>query len=382
MSRGRGCLLATALSGLTLGCGADDVIDEVGCELTADLVATLGSLDDSLSVVSGQLAQVVPMANGWAVLDRGGTVLRYDAAGRLLGRLGREGDGPEELRRPMTISAGPADSVWVADSQGRWVIFAPDGTPVRTVSGGNRPIDGFTPTGVPFKLYAAGLLQSDGTVHASLYVRRWSGTDSTNADPADRVGPGTAALDRGARTGPAAAGSLVTAVSDTTFLVVGNWGPDGRPTDVMPGEAGVMRWTPSSSELWASSRSLSAAVRRFGLTPELYIIPRGIEADADGDGYWLIGGVRRVSEREMEAEEEELGGASWQSQPSFKNGVFDGAFWHLDDAGRVTGAGFVEEYPEGMAGPGHFFSIAEDDATGLRTIQVYRMPRPCEAAPG
>lgn len=63
------------------------------------------------------------------VLDRTArALLRFDAEGRLAARIGRPGEGPGELRTPVSLSPGPDGSVWVADpGAGRLSRFGPDG---------------------------------------------------------------------------------------------------------------------------------------------------------------------------------------------------------------------------------------------------------------
>lgn len=171
--------------------------------------------------------------------------------------------------------------------------------------------------------------------------------------------------------------SLAVAESDTTFLVAGNWGEDGRPSGEMPGEAGVMRWTRSSWELWLPASELVAAARHLDLPSEPYLIPRAIGRTGDGSGYWVLAAVRKVSDREMREREERLGGGSWQGQPLFKEVVYRGAIWQVSRDGSVLGASAFDAYPDGLAGPDHFFSVTEHPTIGFRGVRVYRL-RTCE----
>ena len=67
--------------------------------------------------------------NGWSNKQ----VLRYDSAGRYLGRLGQYGQGPGEYRMTLRLLIGPGDSVFLFDWSSRAQVFTPDGVYVRGI---------------------------------------------------------------------------------------------------------------------------------------------------------------------------------------------------------------------------------------------------------
>lgn len=84
------------------------------------------------------------------VLDRGNhRVLVFDRAGRFLREIGEEGDGPGELRVPVSMALAADGTLTVADlAQRRFNLFQRDGTFLRSV-----PFD--DETGVPMGTIAA-----------------------------------------------------------------------------------------------------------------------------------------------------------------------------------------------------------------------------------
>lgn len=90
---------------------------------------------------------------GWIVSDFPADVLTYSPDGRVRGRLGEPGQGPGEWSRPARVAADRGDSIWVSNLQGRASVFAPDGTPARTLSSPQlRSIHGFLEDGNPYSL--------------------------------------------------------------------------------------------------------------------------------------------------------------------------------------------------------------------------------------
>jgi hypothetical protein len=93
-----------------------------------DPVLTLGGtssramLDAELNLVTRDSRGRYYVANGESP-----TVWVFGADGALVSRLGREGAGPGEFRRPTAVVAGPSDSLYVFDaSLSRMTVFAPD----------------------------------------------------------------------------------------------------------------------------------------------------------------------------------------------------------------------------------------------------------------
>jgi hypothetical protein len=70
-------------------------------------------------------------------------ILRYDAEGHYLGKLGGYGQGPGEYTMTMSAFISPDDSVFVFGDGGRGQVFAPDGKFARVVS-----LKGLRPVGV------------------------------------------------------------------------------------------------------------------------------------------------------------------------------------------------------------------------------------------
>lgn len=63
----------------------------------------------------------------------GHNVLVFNADGSQRGALGRQGDGPGEYRRVISIAIGPGDSIYVVHDGGRVSVFSPTGAPVRSM---------------------------------------------------------------------------------------------------------------------------------------------------------------------------------------------------------------------------------------------------------
>ncbi len=92
-----------------------------------------GAIDDPAAELLG-VTDVVRTADGGFVVANGKPleVRRYDAGGRLLTRLGRQGSGPGEFRFSAALQPWPGDSVltWSGGTR-RWMLFALDGRLVR-----------------------------------------------------------------------------------------------------------------------------------------------------------------------------------------------------------------------------------------------------------
>lgn len=63
----------------------------------------------------------------------GQNVLVFNADGTQRGALGRQGDGPGEYRRVISIAVGPGDSIYVVHDGGRVSVFSPSGATVRSM---------------------------------------------------------------------------------------------------------------------------------------------------------------------------------------------------------------------------------------------------------
>ena len=104
-----------------------------------DTIAVIGgaTVDDEnyqFQVVSR--ARLAGNAQGHLfVLDgQGERILRYDETGTFVQSYGRQGNGPGELRMPVSIALGPGDSLWVPDMMNRRItIFDPAGAGSRII---------------------------------------------------------------------------------------------------------------------------------------------------------------------------------------------------------------------------------------------------------
>lgn len=63
--------------------------------------------------------------------------------------------------------------------------------------------------------------------------------------------------------------------------------------------------------------------------------------------------------------------------PTEENERYDGVFWRWDPATGDVSASTFADAPGGFVDAGHFSTYAEDDATGLILIRIWRAPPPC-----
>ena len=112
--------------------------------------------------------------NGWSDMP----ILRYDSAGRHVGRLGGLGNGPGEYTMTSRVLLGPADSVLVFFGP-KGQLFGPDGVVVRTIRTPGYTVFGVAPDGSG-GMYAAGA-SSFETIDAAPYVTRLA-ADGTPLD--------------------------------------------------------------------------------------------------------------------------------------------------------------------------------------------------------
>jgi len=125
-----------------------------------------GAADDD--VFFGNVLQVLPAPDaGLYVLDSQLlTVFHLDAAGALVGTLGRRGDGPGEVNNVNSMVAMPDGSLGIGQVlPGKVVVVAADGTPVRSF----RVTDPAAP-GSGFVLYLGGVAHDDMLVATGM---RW-----------------------------------------------------------------------------------------------------------------------------------------------------------------------------------------------------------------
>lgn len=96
------------------------------CRITFEKVATLGSLEDPVTLTP--FTAVVAGRDGtyYAGLRADqGEIARYDARGRYIGGIGRRGDGPGEYHTIDYLLKGPGDSLYVFE-YGRYTVLTPD----------------------------------------------------------------------------------------------------------------------------------------------------------------------------------------------------------------------------------------------------------------
>jgi hypothetical protein len=97
-------------------------------------ILRIGSLDDTATAF-GQIwgAAFGPDRSIYVADGYGYHVRHYDAEGRLLRTIGRQGDGPGEFRLPWAVAVDDHHSLVVWDeAQRRFSWFTPEGMPLRT----------------------------------------------------------------------------------------------------------------------------------------------------------------------------------------------------------------------------------------------------------
>jgi len=163
--------------------------DGAGWTLTPKPTASIGVLDGAAEYQLFQVSGVVRLSDGTIVVANGGTKqLRfYDASGKFLKSVGREGGGPGEFKQLGGAYLLPGDTIATFDWNLRRVsLFTPTGDFVRSfllTLPGNA---GFLS---PIGAFADGdLLVRKGTVFMTGKVTSGAGRDSTSVYVADTVG--------------------------------------------------------------------------------------------------------------------------------------------------------------------------------------------------
>jgi hypothetical protein len=330
-----------------------------------DRVTELGTVDDPASIRHAFAVNVVRLPDlGWIVLEDGGPLLNYAADGSFRRILGRIGSGPQELAAPDGIAVDATDSLWVSQA-GRFVVFGPDGIPVRTiVTPGIAGLSGITPSGLPFGYFNR--MNADGT-GLSRFVHIWS----RQGDRIGAIGPGASdSLSSGVSL-PAALQVQTLSVSDTVFLAPGSW------------HTWLLRWTRSTEEPVVLGRSVWEALQlAAGPGPgdaRVSAVSRAVSG-----GLWLLGAVRRVSReqeailRERRAQESRvrITDPAVTHSARILNQVLDGVLVHLTEDGRVTDALTFPEYPWSFVDGEHFVTMRETDV-GLIQIRIWHIMRAC-----
>ena len=155
------------------------------CRIEYVIRDTLGSIDDPAS--PGPIAEVIRLSDGRFLVSSstmGPQVLVYSPGGDFQRVIGREGDGPGEMRSAPLLVRLPDDTIAMFDSrQGRISLYSSDGSFVRgmligmrAMSFAPRPDGGFVigVVGAPRQgaegMEAAHLISTDGELEAS-FVR-------------------------------------------------------------------------------------------------------------------------------------------------------------------------------------------------------------------
>jgi hypothetical protein len=338
------------------------------CTIQIRLTASLGAEEDLTSVISGQGVSVAWVDGlGWIVSDFPADVLIYDPDGRFQGRLGERGQGPGEWSRPARVVVDRTDSIWVSNLQGRAVVFAPDGTPARTLSSPQLlPIDGFLEDGNPYSL-AFRPSPEDRTqgmrTQGTLLARAW---DRGSGEPAGDLGPGAVDGPGPPALTPMLIGPGTVASGSSLYAAV-------NP------ELWLARWTAAGEDTIATGQQVAAGLREVGVDalgdlPQ----PEGIAAAPDG-GFWLLGSLRVLGDEQEQALREEESAARGLTptalevarSPNVLNRVHDGLLLHLTQDGQVTSAVRFEEVPFGfVSNASRFFTLAQGD-TGLLQARIW-----------
>lgn len=104
----------------------------------------IGGIDDEETLIGVISQAAVDADDNVYLLDAQlVTVLIYDAQGRFVGQVGREGDGPGEIHRPTGVVLMPDGTVGLVQGfPGRIVKVALDGTPAGQINPGGAAIEG------------------------------------------------------------------------------------------------------------------------------------------------------------------------------------------------------------------------------------------------
>lgn len=354
------------------------------CSLHVERVAELGALEDSISLTQAANMDVAPLpaGQGWVVTDLlGDFTIAYDAYGGFRGIYLPRGDGPGEIRSPARASVDATDSLWVSSNRGRAVIRGPEGEPGRTLTAPDLlPVEGHTPTGLPYSVQAKPEMQEGrpvGAPHAVAKILNRSGellfsVGPANELPAEEISPTSHNISMTFD---------LAAINDSTFYAPGSWNVD----------AWVALWTVDGAQGVVSRETVLEATE--GLDESL-LSPRrgravGMQLDSEG-GLWTIGSVRRLTDEQEEQLGEDLA-ASMEGDltptlpnvgfhPQIRNRVHRGVLARVKPDGTVTDLELLDEHPRGFADERHFFTLHETDA-GLLRVHIWRFERRCPGRP-
>ncbi len=348
--------------------GPEEVTVAARCELSPRVVAELGSVGDDRSIVTrrGIGVEVRRLTGGgWIVV--GGppylpTPLLYDSEGRLVGPVGREGDGPEEFRMPWTLAIGPNDSIWVSDRVGRIVILDPEGTPVRTITNLDEAPSfiGFTSEGTPYGVGARRSTLTDGFYPL---IRVFS----TDGRLMSEIGPGNSNPAADSRLVQTATGRSIL-VSDTEALV--GFGPIEGTFTGTDDPVWLSRWSPDGEAvLLMKSDVLAQMTGEFQIMGSHQL--RNVAIRAGGDGQiWSLAAIGEYPAGET------VNSRFFGLDVDVANAAYDGVIT-LIDKGEVVAAASFPDAPMGFVSENQFFSMVADPTTGLSTIRIWEFSQSC-----
>lgn len=98
------------------------------CGLQAELQVTLSDMDGSAGLARPLVVARAPDEHYLLVPDiEQSAILDFDSAGDFVGRVGRKGQGPQELFLVLAIERGPADTLMVLDAGNNRIAALPPG---------------------------------------------------------------------------------------------------------------------------------------------------------------------------------------------------------------------------------------------------------------
>jgi hypothetical protein len=228
----------------------------------------LGSADDPFNLSSAFPMVHRRLDGGYVVLSLHyelSSLALFDGTGRFTGELGGRGDGPGEHRRLVAFAAHALDSVVTVDASGRFNVFGPGGSFVR--SGRMSPVPWLVRWMEDGRMIAAADSHQPSSAGVPLHLMSPDGTIITSfgSRPDEVMDPGSSSSQR--RRIPVASGRgtdlRVYSVGPTTYRIE-SWSPDGELQDswvrrnewfpVSPGKAAVITGVHQGSlgDLWVA----------------------------------------------------------------------------------------------------------------------------------
>ncbi|HRP07243.1 MAG TPA: hypothetical protein PLL69_02030 [Gemmatimonadales bacterium] len=251
----------------------------------------IGGVEDDDDQFLYRVMGVTRLDDGRIVVVNQGTqeVRWYGPDGALLGRAGREGQGPGEFTDAFLIQSMPGDTVWVGDySPWQWHVFGPDMKFHRTVR--------LHPTEVNSPRISA--IMDDGQQIFSTSGREWRrGNFEMDSVALERFG---------------ADGAL----RDTVLVIpTGRWGQ----MDPSPGSIWLQPWFEASAE--AEGRGSTFVVASWN-RPELFVYRLNDGFTPERIIRWTAAD-RSISPGEVEAEREKLANRYPDLDPQMKAMLLD-----------------------------------------------------------